>query len=48
MEMRRRHHPEELIHRIVFENPARFLSQSPRFRVRPGITNEVAPATMVR
>jgi predicted metal-dependent TIM-barrel fold hydrolase len=35
MEMRRRKHTEELIHRIVFENPVRFLSQSPKFRIRP-------------
>jgi uncharacterized protein len=35
MEMRRRKHPEALIHRIVFENPVRFLSQSPKFRIRP-------------
>ena len=35
MEMRRRKHSEELIHRVVFENPVRFLSQSPKFRIRP-------------
>ncbi len=35
MEMRRRRHSEELIHRIVFENPVRFLSQSPKFLIRP-------------
>ena len=35
MEMRRRKHSEELIHRIVFDNPVRFLSQSPKFRIRP-------------
>ena len=28
MEMRRRKHPEALIHRVVFENPVQFLSQS--------------------
>lgn len=30
-EMRRRHHAEELIQRVVLENPIRFLSQSPKF-----------------
>jgi uncharacterized protein len=40
MEMRRRHHAEELIHRIVFENPVRFLSQSPKFRIRPSAAAE--------
>ena len=35
MEMRRRKHPESLIHRLVFENPVEFLSQSSRFRIRP-------------
>lgn len=33
MEMRRRGHNEEEIDRLVFSNPARFLSQSPHFRV---------------
>src|ERR687892_402999 len=33
MEMRRRRHPDELIHRIVFENPVQFLAQSPKFRI---------------
>lgn len=33
MEMRRRWHPEDLIHRVVYENPATFLGQSPRFRL---------------
>ena len=28
MEMRRRRHPDALIHRLVFENPVQFLSQS--------------------
>ena len=36
MEMRRRRLPEELIHRVVFENPVRFLSQSPKFQVPLG------------
>ncbi len=35
MEMRRRKHAEALIHRLVFENPVQFLSQSARFRIRP-------------
>jgi predicted metal-dependent TIM-barrel fold hydrolase len=35
MEMRRRRHSEALIHRVVFENPVEFLSQSPKFRIRP-------------
>ena len=43
MEMRRRKHSEELIHRVVFENPVRFLSQSPKFRIRPAQA-EVSPA----
>jgi uncharacterized protein len=33
MEMRRRKLPDDLIHRVVFENPARFLSQSGKFHV---------------
>ena len=32
IEMRRRRHSEELIQRVVFDNPVRFLSQSPKFR----------------
>jgi len=39
-EMRRRRHSEALIHRVVFENPARFLGQSPKFR----LPDEVASA----
>ncbi|OGR05763.1 MAG: metal-dependent hydrolase [Deltaproteobacteria bacterium RIFOXYD12_FULL_50_9] len=31
-EMRRRGHPEELIHRIFYENPKAFLSQCPKFQ----------------
>jgi predicted metal-dependent TIM-barrel fold hydrolase len=34
MEMRRRRHPESLIHRVVFENPVRFLGQSPKFKIQ--------------
>ena len=44
MEMRRRRHSEELIHRVVFENPVRFLSQSPKFRVSLDLTADAAPA----
>jgi predicted metal-dependent TIM-barrel fold hydrolase len=33
MEMRRRHHPESLIEQVIFDNPVRFLSQSPKFKV---------------
>jgi len=33
MEMRRRGHPESLIRRIVLDNPAEFLQQSPKFRL---------------
>jgi predicted metal-dependent TIM-barrel fold hydrolase len=33
LEMRRRRHPEELIRQVVYENPARFLGQSPKFRL---------------
>ena len=36
MEMRRRRHSEELIQRVVLENPIRFLSQSPKFKVPAG------------
>jgi predicted metal-dependent TIM-barrel fold hydrolase len=41
MEMRRRRHAEALIHRVVFENPVKFLSQSPKFRIRPEVASEV-------
>ena len=44
MEMRRRRHADALIHRVVFENPVQFLSQSPKFRIRPREAREVAPA----
>jgi predicted metal-dependent TIM-barrel fold hydrolase len=33
LEMRRRRLPEDLIHRVVFENPVEFLSQSGKFHV---------------
>jgi hypothetical protein len=41
MEMRRRRLPEDLVHRVVFENPAEFLSQSGKFRV-PGAAKATA------
>jgi hypothetical protein len=45
MEMRRRRHPEPLIHQVIFENPARFLGQSPRF-VLPATADEPVPARL--
>jgi predicted metal-dependent TIM-barrel fold hydrolase len=33
VEMRRRRHDEALVERVIFENPVRFLRQSPKFRV---------------
>jgi hypothetical protein len=41
LEMRRRRLPEDLIHRVVFENPAEFLSQSGKFRL-PGTAKAAA------
>jgi len=41
MEMRRRKHPEDLIQQVVFDNPVRFLSQSPNFRVPGGVETQV-------
>jgi hypothetical protein len=38
--MRRRKHSEALIHRLVFENPVQFLSQSARFRIRPELERQ--------
>ena len=37
MEMRRRRLPDDLIHRVVFENPVEFLSQSGKFQVGAGL-----------
>jgi predicted metal-dependent TIM-barrel fold hydrolase len=37
LEMRRRGHSEAAIHKVIFENPVRFLSQSPRFKIEPGV-----------
>ena len=45
MEMRRRRLPEDLIQRVVLENPVRFLGQSPNFRVPPGIESKLASLT---
>jgi uncharacterized protein len=36
-EMRRRRHAEDLIQRVVLENPIRFLSQSPKFVLPAGL-----------
>lgn len=41
-EMRRRRHTEALIHRVVFENPVRFLGQSPKFRLPDGVAAAAA------
>jgi predicted metal-dependent TIM-barrel fold hydrolase len=41
-EMRRRRHTEELIQRVVLENPIRFLSQSPKFTLPAGLEDVVA------
>lgn len=43
IEMRRRRLPESLIHRVVFENPVEFLSQSGKFHV-PGKEPQAAVA----
>jgi predicted metal-dependent TIM-barrel fold hydrolase len=44
LEMRRRRHAEGLIRRVVFDNPVQFLSQSPKFRIRPTLAREGALA----
>jgi predicted metal-dependent TIM-barrel fold hydrolase len=41
MEMRRRRHPEALIHQVIFANPVKFLSQSPRFVLPAGVAEDV-------
>ena len=41
-EMRRRRHSEELIHRVVWQNPVEFLSQSPKFKLPAGVEDTVA------
>jgi predicted metal-dependent TIM-barrel fold hydrolase len=43
-EMRRRRHPEDLIRRVVFDNPVQFLGQSPKFKIRPRLAHEGALA----
>lgn len=35
MEMRRRRYADETIHKIIYENPATFLAQSSKFRMKP-------------
>ena len=45
MEMRRRNHSQAFIQRVVLENPIRFLSQSPKFKVPAGA--EEASATSI-
>jgi predicted metal-dependent TIM-barrel fold hydrolase len=42
LEMRRRGHDDELIREIVFENPKRFLGQSPKFHLKRGEKTRVA------
>jgi predicted metal-dependent TIM-barrel fold hydrolase len=44
MEMRRRKHSEELVHRIVYQNPVEFLSQSPKFQIPRRDSSLAAPA----
>ena len=39
--MRRRGHDEALIHRVAYENPVSFLSQSPKFRLRESLEQAV-------
>jgi predicted metal-dependent TIM-barrel fold hydrolase len=41
MEMRRRRHSEALIHQVIFENPVKFLSQSPKFVLPAGVSDDV-------
>ena len=41
--MRRRGHSEALIHEVIFENPARFLGQSPKFQL-PADHGQIAAA----
>jgi predicted metal-dependent TIM-barrel fold hydrolase len=44
MEMRRRGHSEQLIRKIVFENPLEFMRQSPHFRLKTEEPSLVAAA----
>jgi predicted metal-dependent TIM-barrel fold hydrolase len=41
MEMRRRRHPEALIHQVIFENPVKFLSQSPKFILPASVPDDL-------
>ena len=43
-EMRRRRHADDLIRRVVYDNPVKFLSQSPKFKIRPALARERALA----
>jgi len=45
LEMKRRGHPESLIQKIIFENPAEFLGQSPKFRLTAAEPKVDAAAT---
>jgi predicted metal-dependent TIM-barrel fold hydrolase len=45
MELRRRRHPESLVRQVIFDNPVRFLSQSPKF-VLPAGVDDVVPARL--
>jgi predicted metal-dependent TIM-barrel fold hydrolase len=36
LEMRRRGHSAATIDRLIFQNPARFMGQNPRFQLREG------------
>ena len=31
--MKKRQHTEELIHKVIYDNPKTFLSQSPNFKI---------------
>jgi uncharacterized protein len=35
LEMRKRHHAEDWIDKIIYQNPIRFMSQSPKFKLAP-------------
>lgn len=48
LEMRRRQHPAELIHQVVYENPFEFLSQCPHFRLRRQDSKIAAALTAVK
>lgn len=44
-EMQRRKHSEEFIHRVIYENPVRFLSQCSKFRIKPSSASEQESTT---